>query len=160
MQGGGGIPRCRGGPQHYTDVSRRGCFGGRPSDILNSLGLDNPISGCQLGLILEALRSWLTAFVCVPDESCFWQFSSERFAYEATQTRGFPTKIATLPLVPPRFWRSTAFCQIRATFEGEKGPHETNSFNFYFFILEIGMNIRARACWSRRTFWVPPHLRK
>ena len=93
MQRGGGIPRCRGGggsrgagrgggsrgvggdlnttqiPQHYTDVSRRGCFGGRPSDILNPLGLDNPISGGQLGLILEALRSWLATFVCVPDES-------------------------------------------------------------------------------------------
>ena len=93
-------------------------------------------------MILEALRSWLTnTFVCVPDESdegglilisCFWQFSYEKFAHEATQTRGFPTKIATLPLVPPRFSRSTAFCHIRATFEVKKSTHETNSFDSIF----------------------------
>ena len=57
------VPR----PQPMSDVSRRGSFGWRPSDILNSLGLDNPVSGCQLGSILEASRSWQTAFICVSD---------------------------------------------------------------------------------------------
>ena len=36
-----------------SDVSQRGSFEGRPSDILNLLGLDNPVTGCELGSILE-----------------------------------------------------------------------------------------------------------
>ena len=55
-------------PQPMSDVSWRGFFGGRPSDILNLLGLDNPVRGCRsVGSILEASRSWQTAYVCVPD---------------------------------------------------------------------------------------------
>ena len=34
-----------------------GALEGRPSDILNMLGLDNPVTGCQLGSILEASPS-------------------------------------------------------------------------------------------------------
>ena len=103
-----------------SDVSRHGSFGGRPRDILNSLGLDQSADAND-----RFSRSWHTAFVCVPDESdeggliisCFLQFSYEKFVYEATQTRVFPTKIAILPLVPPRFSKSAAFCHMRATFE-------------------------------------------
>ena len=44
------VPR----PQLMSDASRLWSFGGRPSDIPNFLGLDNPaVTGCQLGSILE-----------------------------------------------------------------------------------------------------------
>ena len=44
------VPR----PQLMSDASRLRSFGGRPSDIPNFLGLDNPVTGCQVGSILEA----------------------------------------------------------------------------------------------------------
>ena len=40
-----------------SDVSRRGSYGGRPSGILNLLRLSKPVTGCQLGFILEASPS-------------------------------------------------------------------------------------------------------
>ena len=44
------VPR----PQLVSDASRLWSFGGRPSDIPNFLGLDNPaVTGCQVGSILE-----------------------------------------------------------------------------------------------------------
>ena len=43
------VPR----PQPMSDGSRLWSFGGRPSDIPNFLGLDNPVTGCQVGFILE-----------------------------------------------------------------------------------------------------------
>ena len=44
------VPR----PQLMSDASRLWSFGGRPSDIPNFLGLDNPaVTGCQVGSILE-----------------------------------------------------------------------------------------------------------
>ena len=44
------VPR----PQLMSDASRLWSFGGRPSDIPNFPGLDNPaITGCQVGSILE-----------------------------------------------------------------------------------------------------------
>ena len=42
------VPR----PQPMSDASRLWSFGGRPSDIPNFLGLDNPVTGCQVGSIL------------------------------------------------------------------------------------------------------------
>ena len=42
---------------HVYAVSRRGSFEGRPSDILDLLGLDNLVTGCQSGSILEASPS-------------------------------------------------------------------------------------------------------
>ena len=40
--------------QLMSDASRLWSFGGRPSDIPNFLGLDNPaVTGCQVGSILE-----------------------------------------------------------------------------------------------------------
>ena len=44
------VPR----PQLMSNASRLWSFGGRPSDIPNFLGLDNPaVTGCQVGSILE-----------------------------------------------------------------------------------------------------------
>ena len=43
------VPR----PQPMSDASRLWSFGGRPSDIPDFLGLDNPVTGCQVGSILE-----------------------------------------------------------------------------------------------------------
>ena len=44
-------------PQPMSDASRLWSFGGRPSDIPTFLGLDSPVTGCQLGSILEASPS-------------------------------------------------------------------------------------------------------
>ena len=43
------VPR----PQPMPDASLLQSFGGRPSDIPCFLGLDNPVTGCQVGSILE-----------------------------------------------------------------------------------------------------------
>ena len=43
------VPR----PQPMSDAYRLWSFGGRPSDLPNFLGLDNPVTGCQVGSILE-----------------------------------------------------------------------------------------------------------
>ena len=40
-----------------SNASRLWSFGGRPSGIPNFFGLDNPVTGCQLGSILEASPS-------------------------------------------------------------------------------------------------------
>ena len=47
------VPR----PQPMFDASRLWSYGGRPSGIPSFLGLDNPVTGCQLGSILEASPS-------------------------------------------------------------------------------------------------------
>ena len=58
----------------YADISRHGSSGWRPSDILNLLGLENTVTGCQLGSILEASPSSHTHLK-------FSLFSYEKFAY-------------------------------------------------------------------------------
>ena len=40
-----------------SDASRLWSFGGRPSDTPNLLGLDNSVTGCQAGSILETSPS-------------------------------------------------------------------------------------------------------
>ena len=157
------VPR----PQPMSDASRLWSFGGRPTDIPNFLGLDNPVTGCQLGSILEASSSWPTAFVRYEmsltkrgsySSHVFYHFRMRNSRMSYTH----PTKIATPPLVPPRFSRSATFCDERATAEVKMSTSETQQFFlksliFYFFILEIGMNVEAHnlICWSRRIFWVP-----
>ena len=70
-------------------------------------------------------------------------------------------KIATPPPVPPRFSRSATLGDERPTAEVKMSTSETHQTScvFYFFILEVGKNVRG-ICWSRRIFWVPPHLRR
>ena len=47
------VPR----PQPMSDASRLLSFGGRQRDIPIFLGLDNPVTGCQVGSILETSPS-------------------------------------------------------------------------------------------------------
>ena len=49
------VPR----PQPMSDASRLWSFGGRTSDIPNFLGLDNPVTGCQIGSILETSPNYV-----------------------------------------------------------------------------------------------------
>ena len=59
----------------------------------------------------------------------FSLFSCEKFAYVCGYM--FPTKIATPPLVPPRFSRSATFCDERVLVEVK--IHK-NLYIYYIFI--------------------------
>ena len=103
------VPR----PQPMSDASRLWSFGGRPRDIPNFLGLDNPVTGCEVGSILETSPSCVCqvryemSLIKRGSYSfhvfCVFRMRNLRTSYT------HPPKIATSPLVPPRFSRSAMF---------------------------------------------------
>ena len=77
---------------------------------------------------------------------CHFRMRNSRTSYTHSQ------KIATPPLVPPRFSRSATFWDERATAKMKFSTSETKrTSSFYFFISEIWMNVRAHLL-------VPPHF--
>ena len=71
-----------------SDASRLWSFGGRPSDIPHFLDLDNPVTGCQVGSILEISPSCVCQVLDETDQaglilnSRFLPFPYEKFADE------------------------------------------------------------------------------
>ena len=103
------VPR----PQPMSDASRLWSFGGRPRDIPNFLGLDNPVTGCQVRSILETSPSCACQVryemsLIKRDSSSFNVFCLLRLR-NSRMSYTHPPKNSTPPLVPPRFSRSATF---------------------------------------------------
>ena len=83
----------------------------------------------------------------------FSQSPYKKFAYEATQTIIFSTKIATRPLVPPHFSRSAAFSNVKTTFEVEMSAFGTVSFHICFIFVGNSYELSS-SCAGPAAFFV------
>ena len=145
------VPR----PQLMSDAFRLWSFGGRPSDIPNFLGLDNPaVIRCQVGSILETPSNCVFVRSGMSDESDqaglilisrFLRLPYEKFLDELrSSTESCDTSAS-----------SAAFFEVRNVLGSAEVKFSTSKTkrisSFIFFISEIWMNVRAHLL-------VPPHF--